>query len=138
MPWGECTITLQDIAYHLRLRTNGDPVGGHGLMPPDTSDPDTLRQYVRCYIMLMIGGYLLTDKLKNTVHLRWLPLLDDFERCRMLSWGSAVLAWTYHSLCHIAHHRTTDIAGCTPLLVSWKALRRNQPLSSLCSAAFIA
>ncbi|RYQ93247.1 hypothetical protein Ahy_B09g099517 [Arachis hypogaea] len=64
----------------------------------------------------MIGGYLLTDKLNNTVHLRWLPLLDDFERCRRLSWGSAVLAWTYHSLCHAAHRRTTDITGCTPLL----------------------
>ncbi|MED6154842.1 hypothetical protein PIB30_116350, partial [Stylosanthes scabra] len=28
MPWGECTITLQDVAYHLGLRTDGDPVGG--------------------------------------------------------------------------------------------------------------
>ncbi|MED6135159.1 hypothetical protein PIB30_043592 [Stylosanthes scabra] len=25
---GECTITLQDVAYHLGLRTDGDPVGG--------------------------------------------------------------------------------------------------------------
>ncbi|RYQ82471.1 hypothetical protein Ahy_B10g101057 [Arachis hypogaea] len=111
MPWGECTITLQDVAYHLGLRADGNPVGGcfrdfqtwyhtgaWGLverllgsrppavvqqgaqrteafslkltwlrdrlrqMPPDASNPNTLRQYARCYIMLMIGGYLLTDK----------------------------------------------------------------------------
>ncbi|KAL4306378.1 hypothetical protein AHAS_Ahas16G0172300 [Arachis hypogaea] len=88
-------------------------------MPPDTYDPDTLRQYARSYIMLMIGGYLLTNKSNNTVHLRWLPLLDDFERCRRFSWDSVVLAWTYHSLCHAAHCQTTNIMGCTPLLVSW-------------------
>ncbi|RYR16538.1 hypothetical protein Ahy_B04g073583 [Arachis hypogaea] len=80
-------------------------------MPSDTTNPDTLQQYARCYIMLMIEGYLLTDKSNNTVHLRWLPLLDDFERCRSLSWGSIVLAWTYHSLCHAAHCHIIDIAG---------------------------
>ncbi|MED6224305.1 hypothetical protein PIB30_082720, partial [Stylosanthes scabra] len=26
--WGECTITLQNVAYHLGLRIDGDPVGG--------------------------------------------------------------------------------------------------------------
>ncbi|KAL4328192.1 uncharacterized protein DS421_13g407170 [Arachis hypogaea] len=32
---------------------------------PDTDDPATLRQYARCYILLMIGGYLMTDKSNN-------------------------------------------------------------------------
>ncbi|RYR33003.1 hypothetical protein Ahy_A10g047533 [Arachis hypogaea] len=54
-----------------------------------------------------------------TVHIRWLPLLADFGRCNGLSCGSAVLAWTYYSLCHAVHRDTTDIARCTPLLVSW-------------------
>ncbi|XP_020960033.1 protein MAIN-LIKE 1-like [Arachis ipaensis] len=26
--WGECNITLQDIAYHLGLHTHGEPMGG--------------------------------------------------------------------------------------------------------------
>ncbi|QHO07473.1 uncharacterized protein DS421_14g463950 [Arachis hypogaea] len=26
--FGECTITLQDVAYHLGLHANGDPVSG--------------------------------------------------------------------------------------------------------------
>ncbi|RYR71096.1 hypothetical protein Ahy_A02g005393 isoform B [Arachis hypogaea] len=85
---------------------------------PGTIDLETLRQYTRCYIMLLIGGYLMMDKSNNLVHLQWLPLLVDFRMCRGLSWGSAVLAWTYHSLCSAAHRGTTDIAGCTPLLMS--------------------
>ncbi|RYR41292.1 hypothetical protein Ahy_A08g037705 [Arachis hypogaea] len=100
----KCTITLQDVAYHFRLRAHGEPVGTclrdfHtwyeteawelvkrilGARPLvvqqqgtqkkesfslkltwlqerlrqmlDTHDPDTLRQYRRCYILLMIGG----------------------------------------------------------------------------------
>ncbi|RYR19298.1 hypothetical protein Ahy_B03g064052 [Arachis hypogaea] len=27
LSWGGCTITLQDIAYHLRQHANGEPVG---------------------------------------------------------------------------------------------------------------
>ncbi|RYQ96244.1 hypothetical protein Ahy_B08g091926 [Arachis hypogaea] len=69
--------------------------------------------------MLLIGGYLMTDKSNNLVHLRWLPLLRDFTECRVLSWGSAVLAWTYQSLSLAAQRGVTDIAGCTPLLMSW-------------------
>ncbi|RYQ90566.1 hypothetical protein Ahy_B09g096616 [Arachis hypogaea] len=83
-----------------------------------TDDPKTLRQYTRCYIMLLIGGYLMTDKSNNLVHIHWLPLLRDFDECRSFSWGSAVLAWTYQSLSLTAQQGVTDITGCTPLLMS--------------------
>ncbi|RYR78658.1 hypothetical protein Ahy_A01g003500 [Arachis hypogaea] len=88
-----------------------------GSCPPDaqTDDPKTLRQYARCYIMLLIRRYLMTDKSNNLVHLCWLPLLQDFEECR----GSAVLAWTYQSLSLAAQRGVTDIAGCTPLVMCW-------------------
>ncbi|RYR29877.1 hypothetical protein Ahy_B01g054472 [Arachis hypogaea] len=86
---------------------------------PPTDDPETLRQYARYYIMLLIGGYLMTDDSDNLVHLHWLPLFRDFEKCRAFSWGSAVLTWTYQSLCSVAQQGIMDIAGCTPLLMSW-------------------
>ncbi|RYR11942.1 hypothetical protein Ahy_B04g069445 [Arachis hypogaea] len=102
LPWGEATITLQDVAYHLGLRAHGDPVGECfcdfyrwyctetwelverllGARPPvvpqqatqrnesfspklvwlrdrvrqmpPTDDLETLRQYARCYILLLI------------------------------------------------------------------------------------
>ncbi|QHO03209.1 uncharacterized protein DS421_13g430370 [Arachis hypogaea] len=94
-------------------------------MPP-IDDPETLRQYARCYIMLLIGGYLMTDKSNNLVHLRWLPLLWDFEECRVFSWSSVVLAWMYQSLCLAAQQGVMDIAGCTLLLMSWIYQRFSQ------------
>ncbi|RYR12066.1 hypothetical protein Ahy_B04g069591 [Arachis hypogaea] len=51
-------------------------------MPP-TDDLETLRQYARC---------LLTNKSNNLVHIRWLPLLQNFAECRALSWDSTVLS----------------------------------------------
>ncbi|QHN92380.1 uncharacterized protein DS421_17g583210 [Arachis hypogaea] len=71
MSWGECTITLQDVAYHFGLTLTESPLASafvtsilvqqHGAqrreafslkltwlrervrqMPPDTDDPDTL------------------------------------------------------------------------------------------------
>ncbi|RYQ83538.1 hypothetical protein Ahy_B10g102259 [Arachis hypogaea] len=57
----------------------------------------------------------MTDKSKNQVHFRWLPLLNDFQRCHGMSWGSTVLAWMYHSLFSTTHRDTIDIAKCTPL-----------------------
>ncbi|RYQ94727.1 hypothetical protein Ahy_B08g089659 [Arachis hypogaea] len=77
---------------------------------PQTDDPETLRQYARCYIMLLIGGYLIIDKSNNMVHLRWLPLLRDFAKCRAFFWGSAVLAWTYQSL-SLAAQRGVTLVG---------------------------
>ncbi|MED6126959.1 hypothetical protein PIB30_083482 [Stylosanthes scabra] len=53
------------------------------------------------------------------VFVRWLPLLADFDSCKKLLWGSAVLCYTYHCLCRVSDRATTDIAGCAPLMMSW-------------------
>ncbi|RYR08362.1 hypothetical protein Ahy_B05g076015 [Arachis hypogaea] len=68
----------------------------------------------------------MTDKSNNLVHIRWLPLLRDFEKCRAFSWDLAVLAWTYQSLCSVAQRGVTDITGCTLLLMSWIYQRFSQ------------
>ncbi|RYR33328.1 hypothetical protein Ahy_A10g047904 [Arachis hypogaea] len=121
LSWGEVTITLQDVAYHLGLCTHSNLVGGclydfgstagcaeEGVLHAQACVTagsclldalETLRQYARCYIMLLIGVYLMTDKSNNL--------------------GSAVLAWTYQSLCFAAQRGVMDIAGCTPLLMCW-------------------
>ncbi|RYR63749.1 hypothetical protein Ahy_A04g021510 [Arachis hypogaea] len=141
LSWGECTITLQDVAYHLGLCTDGEPVvecmrdfqTWHqcstwqwvedllGARPPMQSQgrkegfaiklawlrervqnipagagDDTLRQYARCYILMLIGGYLMTDKSNNLVHIRWLPLLADFDRCRQMLVGLGQQSRDHH------------------------------------------
>ncbi|RYR72721.1 hypothetical protein Ahy_A02g006936 isoform B [Arachis hypogaea] len=81
---------------------------------PLTDDPETLRQYARCYIMLLIGGYLLIDKSNNLVHIRWLPLLRDFAEC--WDYHGALLYWlglTSHSVWWLSRaSQTSPIALC--------------------------
>ncbi|QHN76780.1 uncharacterized protein DS421_19g646920 [Arachis hypogaea] len=74
---------------------------------PQTEDPESFRQYARCYIMLLIGGYLITDKSNKS------------GAPSAFFWGSAVLVWMYQSLSLAAQRDVTDINGCTPLLMSW-------------------
>ncbi|KAK5846041.1 hypothetical protein PVK06_002307 [Gossypium arboreum] len=44
-------------------------------------------QYVRAYILDMIGGYLMSNLSQNLVHLRWLLKLVDFRAAGELTWG---------------------------------------------------
>ncbi|QHN96843.1 uncharacterized protein DS421_18g622220 [Arachis hypogaea] len=127
--WGEVTITLQDVAYHLGLRSHGNPIGG------------CLRDFGRWYgtetwpmVEQLLGArppvvvqQAVQRKESFTLKMVWLrdrvrqmPPTDDPETLRQaLSWGSAVLAWTYQSLCLVAQQGVTDITGCTLLLMRW-------------------
>ncbi|RYR59781.1 hypothetical protein Ahy_A05g025755 [Arachis hypogaea] len=48
--------------------------------------PDVLEQYAHCYILRLINRLLMTEKSIITVHVRWIPLIADFERCKFLDW----------------------------------------------------
>lgn len=164
LPGGECTITLQDVAFQLGLRVDGRPVSGctgswelhhHGMdiwelcdqllgrVPSEnyrrvyknTLSMDWLRREVlplgpqetearvmqsaRAYILLLIGGVLLADMSSARVHLRYLPLLRDFDECGSLSWGSAVLSVLYRGLNRACGMHAVDISGCLNLFQSW-------------------
>ncbi|KAL4306951.1 hypothetical protein AHAS_Ahas16G0229600 [Arachis hypogaea] len=69
--------------------------------------------------MLNEGGYLFTNKSAFLVSFRWLPLLEDFDRCRRLCWGFELLSHTYHSLYDIAWCDVMDIIRCILLMFSW-------------------
>ncbi|KAL4343139.1 hypothetical protein AHAS_Ahas11G0048500 [Arachis hypogaea] len=162
LPWGECTVTLEDVAMQLGLPVNGQPVSGtlrswskfhrrdiwewcHELlgevpaghvgttkyniklkwirtrlqqMPLDLDD-NGLMQYARCYILYLLGGVLLSDKANNTVHVRYLPLLADYDAIGTYSWGSTVLCWLYRAMCLATDYSVEGMAGCHTLLMSW-------------------
>ncbi|KAL4336865.1 hypothetical protein AHAS_Ahas12G0052900 [Arachis hypogaea] len=69
--------------------------------------------------MMLIGRFLFIDKSATLVPLIWLLLLEDFDHCRWLSWESALLPYTYHSLCTAFRRDVTGIAGCISLVLSW-------------------
>ncbi|QHO08226.1 uncharacterized protein DS421_14g470710 [Arachis hypogaea] len=100
LPCGEMTITLQDVAYQLGLRIDGDPLLGVVPGPDDRQshtkwtvkltwfqNTERLMRYTRGYIMQLIGGMLFPDASDSQVHIRWLPLLEDLKMCGRLSWG---------------------------------------------------
>ncbi|QHO01815.1 Serine/threonine protein phosphatase 7 long form isogeny [Arachis hypogaea] len=129
LPWGEVTITLQNVAYHLGLHAHGNPVRGflrdfgrwYNMEKWDMVEqllgarPSAASQRKESFTLKLVWLH----KSNNLVHVWWLPLLRDFAECMALSWVSTVLAWTYQSLYLVAQRGVTDIAGCTPLLMSW-------------------
>ncbi|RYR70954.1 hypothetical protein Ahy_A02g005254 [Arachis hypogaea] len=117
MPFGECTITLQDVAYHLGL-----PVDGHYETfeeCPEGADEETVRRFARAYIMMLLGTQLFTDKSGNRIHIRWLPYVARLEEMGGYSWGSAALAWLYRCMCRVANRHIVKLAGPLQLLQSW-------------------
>ncbi|RYR29156.1 hypothetical protein Ahy_B01g053480 [Arachis hypogaea] len=87
-------------------------------MPLDAAD-DVMIQYARCYILYLLGGVLLPDKANNTVHVRYLPLLADFDGISSYSWGSACLCWLYRAMCLATDYTVESMGGCHTLLMSW-------------------
>ncbi|RYR43971.1 hypothetical protein Ahy_A08g040351 [Arachis hypogaea] len=61
---------------------------------------------------------LFPDTSDSMMHIRWLPLLEDLERCGRLSWGSAMLAWLYRQMCQVTNYRQQNLGGCSSLLLS--------------------
>ncbi|RYQ93166.1 hypothetical protein Ahy_B09g099448 [Arachis hypogaea] len=140
MPFGECTITLQDVAYQLGL-----PVDGRyellGVIPPLSqvqnfavnctwfqetfgecpagADEETVRRFARAYIMMLLGTHLFADKSGNRIHIRWHPYVARLEEMGTYSWGSTALVWLYQCMCRVANRYVVKLAGPLQLLQSW-------------------
>ncbi|QHO40371.1 uncharacterized protein DS421_5g136900 [Arachis hypogaea] len=116
MPFGECTITLQDVAYQLGLAVDGRYTFGEC---PEGADEDTVRRFARAYIMMLLGTQLFADKSGNRIHIRWLPYIARLEEMGSYSWGSATLAWLYRCMCRVANRHVVKLAGSLQLLQFW-------------------
>jgi hypothetical protein len=76
-------------------------------------------QRARCHVAILLAGCFFPDKSQNKIDLFLLQLLEDPKRCASLSWGSAVLAYTYRALCHAARSGETSANICGLLVQSW-------------------
>ncbi|RYR02536.1 hypothetical protein Ahy_B06g081334 [Arachis hypogaea] len=126
--WGEATITLQDMAYHLGLRTHGEPVGGASMTSTgDATDRQPGDTSTVCEVLHLVTNREIPDDGQ-------VEQLGPSTMAATASGLSAVLwvvlglggACIYHLLCSAAHRGTTDITGCTPLLMSWICQRFSQ------------
>ncbi|RYR21576.1 hypothetical protein Ahy_B03g066887 isoform D [Arachis hypogaea] len=129
LPYGECTITLEDVAMILGLRTDGLPVTGSTDHSTSGLENECLAQfvskeiYVKCHIMCLFGTTLFSDKSGISVHWKYLPLLRDFSQIHKFSWGSACLAHMYRSLCRASRYDCKDMDGPLALLLVWAWIR---------------
>ncbi|CAK8567944.1 unnamed protein product [Lathyrus sativus] len=82
--------------------------------------PEILKiRKTRIYIMLLIGLFLCPDASGNAIHPIYLVLLDDVDKIKTYSWGSATLSRLYRSLCSNATENSGNFTGCGVLLQAW-------------------
>ncbi|RYQ98690.1 hypothetical protein Ahy_B07g086454 isoform E [Arachis hypogaea] len=133
MLFGECTITLHDVAYQLGLPVYEKPVsecltdfhlhieGGRpawewfhelfGELPP----PEKVKQYTVHFTWFHERFRVLpADAFEETVRI-YAPRLDDMGN---FSWGSAALAWLYRCMCRVANKNVANLASPLHLLHS--------------------
>ena len=157
LPFGEATISLQDVSILTRLPVDGDPVTGvdptltipewqalclrllgfeldayffdHSRLRIECLDnryrhfhitndalEEMMQQYVRGQVLRLLGGIMLSDTSSNKMKLMFLPLLEDLNFARRLSWGSAVLACLYRAMCRDSYTDQSEIDGYLVLL----------------------
>ncbi|RYR28323.1 hypothetical protein Ahy_B01g052438 isoform B [Arachis hypogaea] len=117
MPFGECTVTLQDVAYQFGLPVDGFP-NRFRVMPTDATEA-TVQVYACDYIMMLLSTILFGDKSGARVHLRWLPYVADLDGLGKYSWDSATLSWLYRCLYRVANQNVKNLVGPLALLQSW-------------------
>ncbi|GFZ16916.1 hypothetical protein Acr_26g0001860 [Actinidia rufa] len=83
---------------------------------PEHADDVSVQRHVRAYILQLIGGLLLTNYSQTLVRVAYLPLLLDLDAAGACSWGSAVLAMLYRSMCRATKTGQRQIAGALLLL----------------------
>ena len=88
-------------------------------MLPTKPIQQQLKAHCRAYILWLISGVLMLDKVGNRVHLMYLTLLDNLKRVRRYSWGSACLAILYKEMCRATDPEAKTMGGCASLLQSW-------------------
>ncbi|XP_025625583.1 protein MAIN-LIKE 2-like [Arachis hypogaea] len=113
MSFRECTITLQDVAYQLKL-----PIDGHHVSGCLTD-----------FVTYIEGGHPTWTWFEELLGLLppancidkfavWLPYVARLEDMGGCSWGSAALSWLYRCMCHMASRHGVKLARPLQLLQS--------------------
>ncbi|KAL9678329.1 hypothetical protein QQ045_016173 [Rhodiola kirilowii] len=78
-----------------------------------------VQRYARAYILGILGSSLFSDSSGSEISLHFLLLLADLDSLSCYSWGHAVLAYLYCSLCNACDSKATQLNGCALLLQLW-------------------
>lgn len=91
---------------------------------------DQLMLYTKAYVLYVCGAVLFPTSNRNTVHPKYLMLLDRVEDIQTYAWGAGVLAYLYRALHKETRRNSTSIYGCLTLLQVWayERIRPGRPL----------
>ncbi|XP_020972977.1 serine/threonine-protein phosphatase 7 long form homolog [Arachis ipaensis] len=116
LPYGECTITLEDVAMILGLQTDGLPVTG-------STDHSTSGLENECLAQFGVASGP-NDHKGSGIKLAWFRTLKRRQHLTdQFSWGSACLAHMYRSLCRASRYDCKDMDGPLALLLVWAWIR---------------
>ncbi|KAL8121808.1 hypothetical protein AgCh_018518 [Apium graveolens] len=113
LPVGECTVTFQDVGVLLGLRIDGDVITGN------TGGVDSGWANLVEHIFGKRPKEEDKELKGGQVHCMYIPLIQDFDRCKSLAWGAAVLAYLFRELCKSCRGGVEEMVGCVLLLQLW-------------------
>nr|XP_004516038.1 protein MAINTENANCE OF MERISTEMS-like [Cicer arietinum] len=148
LPFGEMTITLDDVAtlLHisphgkifdapLNMNTNNAARAAHEYLGATWGVQYRLQwlrdlysrliqtnQFecaARTYLLHLVGCTIFSDKTHMRVVAKYVTLFIDLHRCRDYSWASAVLVFLYDNLGDGVVHDTRQLGGYMTLLQCW-------------------
>lgn len=86
---------------------------------PENADDNTVQQYARAYLLMLVGSVLFTDHSGDCISAIYLPLFEDFNEAGRYSWASGVLAFLYRELCGATDPKRKQFGGPVLLLQLW-------------------
>ncbi|CAI0550773.1 unnamed protein product [Linum tenue] len=121
MPFGEVTITLEDVATLTDLAIDCDAVIVD--IPNEDWSVPCLRLLGRAPTDLS-SGVLFPDRSGGSVHLQYLLLVEDWHRAGRFAWGAAVLSYMYCDMGKSLQMTQSsslggDLDGWSALLMLW-------------------
>ncbi|KAI5401504.1 hypothetical protein KIW84_066105 [Lathyrus oleraceus] len=131
MPFGEMSITLDDVACILHL-----PIRGIFWSPQDVTEEVAVELAVdylgvsrgqaqshayatRAYLLMLVGSTIFADKTFTLVEARYLLLFTDLDGYSGYSWGAAALVTLYRYLGDASMYSCKQLGGYPTLLQCW-------------------
>nr|XP_004516929.1 protein MAIN-LIKE 1-like [Cicer arietinum] len=124
MPFGEMTITLDDVVNLLGL-----PIRGEFYSPPDVDRvTEVFRRQcaaerfdcaARAYLLNLVGSTIFADKSHTLVDAKYLPLFRYLDGTDKYARGTAALVVLYDYLLDAYYYDTKQLGGYMTLLQCW-------------------
>nr|XP_004509810.2 protein MAIN-LIKE 1-like [Cicer arietinum] len=128
MPFGEMTITLDDVATLLHISPCGKFFDAHVNMNTDNAVRATYDCLIqtnqfecaaRTYLLHLVGCTIFADKTHARVEAKYVSLFIELDSCRDYSWTIAALAFLYDNLGNGVVDDTRQLGGYMTLLQCW-------------------